>query len=117
MDAVRIEHFLAHALGIEVGKRGEVNDADYVRSGEPKYLVRALEKVLPRLKKRAGRLDDSDKMKMWIEHSIGDLSMTADSILKASDRNEISASACFQLWSLSATSVNLIDSYLRGCNC
>jgi hypothetical protein len=87
MDAVRIEHFFAHALGIEEGKRGEVNDADYVRSGEPKYLVRALDEALPRLRKRAESLPESGHMKMWIDHSVGDMQIVQESIsrLAASD--------------------------------
>ena len=116
MDAVRIEHFFAHALGIELGKRGEVNDADYVRSGKPQYLAGALRKAQSRLKKRAESLDEADKMKMWIKQSIGDPEIVQDSIGK-STKDEISGSACLQLWSLPAISVNLIDSYLRERDC
>jgi len=112
MDAVHIEHIYARALGIQAGKRGDVNDADGIRSGKPEYLVEALDKALTRLKKRAAKLPASDVMKMWIEHSIGDLGVVSLSINKR--KAEISGVACLQEWSLSATSLSLIDGYLSG---
>jgi hypothetical protein len=110
MDAVRVEHFYAEALGIEIGKRGDVNDADGIRLGEPQYLVEALDKALVRLKKRAAKLPDSDGMKIWVENSIGDLGVAMLFIDKSKDK--ISGPACLQEWYLSAISLHLIAMYL-----
>jgi len=95
-----------------MGKRGEVNDADGIRLGKPEYLVKALDKALKCLRKRAAKLPAQDVMKMWIEHSIGDLGVVSLSI---NDRKaEISGISCLQAWSLSATSLSLIDGYLTA---
>jgi hypothetical protein len=64
MVAVRVEHFFAHALGVEMSKRGESNDADYLRFHKREYLIRALDNALPRLRKCAQSLPESVKMKM-----------------------------------------------------
>lgn len=116
MDAVDVEHLFADALGIERGKRGDVNDADAIRVVKAKKLAKALDKTLTRLRKRAQSLPDSDKMKFWIEHSIGDLEMVRDSI-DAGQAKIDDHPSCFQLWRLSAVSVNLIDKYLEQRNC
>jgi len=117
MRAVNIEHSFAHPLGISEGQRNDVNDADYVRSGKPSHLAAALGKVLPRLKKRAEALNESTQMKQWIENSLQDLEEAHQSVVNPAAAAEISQSACLQLWSLSAVSVRLIDTYLteRGC--
>jgi len=115
MDAVQVEHIFASALGIEIGKRGDVNDADLIRSGEAKYLIESLNKALGRLKKRAQSLQESDGMKMWLDHSIGDLQIVQDRI--DNKQAEISHPACFHLWCLSAISLNLIVAYLRERGC
>ncbi len=47
MDAVRVEHALAGILGVKMGKRGEVNDADAIRSAEAKYFIAAVIKMAP----------------------------------------------------------------------
>ncbi len=111
MDALRVEHIFARALGITTGKRGDVNDADYVRDGQPKYLVKALEKALGCLKKRAEAMQDSDTMKTGIVHSISDLELVQEGI----ERNpvEVSHFACWNLWCTSAVSLDLIDKCLR----
>ena len=44
MTAVNVEHAFAGALGISEGQRGDVNDADYVRSGKIRHLADALAK-------------------------------------------------------------------------
>lgn len=117
MRAVHIEHSFAHALGIPEGQRNDVNDADYVRSGKPSHLADALGRVLPRLKRRAEALSESTQMKLWIENSLGDLEGAHSSVAHPTAAAEISQSACFELWSLCAVSVRLIDTYLteRGC--
>ena len=115
MDAVQVERLFAGALGIEMGKRGDVNDADYVRSGDPKYLVAALDKALIRLKKRVEHLEGSGDMKMWIEHSIDDLQVVRSSLSKKA--GEISHFACFHLWCLSVVALNLIVANLREYGC
>jgi hypothetical protein len=46
MDAVRIEHLFAGPLCVRVGERGKPNDADGVRTGDPKYLTQAVESAL-----------------------------------------------------------------------
>jgi hypothetical protein len=116
MDAVDVEHLFADALGIGRGKRGDVNDADAIRVVRARNLVKALDKALTRLKKRAESLSESDKMKFWIERSIADLGMVQDSIDKAQAKVD-DHPACFQLWCLSAVSLSLIDKYLRQRNC
>ncbi len=117
VDALHVEHSFAHALGIGEGQRNDVNDADYVRSGKLAHLARALKKALPRLKKRAQFLQDSSQMKAWIEFSIGDLEAVQNSVDKLDEMGQISQPACWELWSLSAVSIRLIDTYLteRGC--
>lgn len=112
MDAVRIEHLFADALGVERGKRGDVNDADYVRSGQAKYLVKALNKALKNLKKRAEKMPKSDSMKIWVDSAIGDMGIEADHINKFKDKISDSP-ACLSHWSLCAISLNLIDVILR----
>ena len=42
MDAVHFEHRFAEVLGIEPGQRGEINDADRVRSCKPEDLAEVL---------------------------------------------------------------------------
>lgn len=110
MDAVRIEHLFSGPLGVQMGKRGEPNDADFVRSGEPEYLTTALDEALIALKRRVAALEESDDMKMWIQHSMGDLEMVSESV--KGKPSEISHFACFQLWCFSATVLNLIHAYL-----
>ena len=117
MRAVHIEHSFAHALGIPEGPRNDVNDADYVRSGKPSHLASALAKALPRLKKRAESLNESTQMKQWIDNSLGDLEEIQRSIANPAGAAEISRSACLELWSLSAVSVRLIDTYLTERDC
>jgi hypothetical protein len=82
------------------------------RTAEPKYLVEALDKALSRLKERAESLPESDNMKIRIELLITDLESVKDSIDKSSKTGKISGAACFNLWCLSAVSVNLIASHL-----
>lgn len=117
MTAVDVEHCFAPALGISEGQRNDVNDADYVRSGKPGHLARALEKTVPRLRDRARGLDDTSEMKRWIKQATDGLEQVQQAALNSSAENEISNSACFQMWCLSAVSVRLIDRYLveQGC--
>ena len=115
MDALRVENLFADALGIQRGKRGDVNDADAIRVVKAKYLVKALDKALSCLKKRAESLPDSDEIKIWIERSIGDLGTVQDSIDRVQAKVD-DHPACFQLWSLSAISLSLIDKCLRERN-
>ena len=109
MDAVRAEHKFAYALGIEMGQRGDVNDADYIRSGKPEYLIKALDKVLGRLKQRAANLPSSDKLKVAIDNAIVDLQVVREFVEQIKDH--ISAPACLQLWYLAAISLDLIATY------
>lgn len=109
MDAVRIEHLLAGALGVQVGQRGKSNDADAVRSGNPKYLVKAVEGALKNLKRRVERLQDDDSILR--QARIGDLVMTIDSIKKRED--EIIRPSCFYLWSVFAVALDMIDMELK----
>jgi hypothetical protein len=112
MNAVDVEHAFASALGISEGQRNDVNDADYVRSGKPKHLATALAKVLPRLKQRATSLNESTQMKQWIDNSLDDLEGVQRAVAHPASTNEISQSACLELWSLSAISIRLIDIYM-----
>jgi hypothetical protein len=112
MNAVNIEHAFAHPLGIPEGQRNDVNDADYVRSGKPTHLATALAKVLPRLKQRAASLNESTQMKQWIDNSLNDLAGVQRAVAHPASTDEISQSACVELWSLSAISIRLIDIYM-----
>ncbi len=76
MDAVTIEHLFAGPLEIQIGKRGESNDADLVRSGKSEYLVKALEQSLKNLKKRVATLPANESSNILIGAAIGNLEMT-----------------------------------------
>ena len=53
-------------------------------------------------------------MKAWIEFSIGDLEAVQNSVDKLDEMGQISQPACWELWSLSAVSIRLIDTYLTA---
>jgi hypothetical protein len=112
MDAVRIEHLFAGPLGVEIGKRGKANDADGIRTANPKYLFEAVEVALKKLKKRAENLPDDDSV--LIRARIGDLAMTIDSVRRL--ENDIKGSTCFHLWSLFAISLDMIHMDLKDLN-
>jgi hypothetical protein len=112
MDAVRIEHLFAGPLGIKMAQRGKPNDADGVRTANPKYLIQAVESAIKKLKKRAEKLSDDDSI--LIRARIGDLAMTIDSI-KAREI-DVKGSTCFHLWSLFAVSLDQIHMDLRDRN-
>ena len=109
MDAVRIEHLFAGPLGVRIGQRGKLNDADGVRTANPKYLVGAVEGALKNLKKRVEKLPDDDSI--LIRARIGDLAMTIESIGK--EEGDIRGSTCFYLWSLFAVSLDQIHMDLK----
>ena len=110
MDAVRAEHLFAGPLGIEVGMRDDVNDADRIRSQKPGLLAEAIAKALKVLQKRADKLPSSDRLEVTLRHSITELTEVKEFIERSKDH--ISGPACNQLWYLSAICLNLIDSYL-----
>jgi hypothetical protein len=110
MDAVRAEHLFAGPLEIEVGMRGDVNDADRIRSQKPELLAAALAKALKALNKRADKLPSSDRLENTVRHSIEELTEIKEFIERSKDH--ISGPACNQLWYLSAVCLNLIHSYL-----
>jgi hypothetical protein len=112
MDAARIEHLFAWALGVRVGQRGKPNDADLVRSVEPKCLVKAVENAIKKPKKRAEKLPDDDSI--LIRMRIGDLAMTIGSINER--MSDIKGSTCFHLWSLFAVSLDQIHMDLKDRN-
>jgi hypothetical protein len=93
MDAVRIEHLFSGPLGVRMGERGKANDADIIRSADPKCLTRAVESALRKLKKRAEELSSDDSI--LIQPRIGDLAMTIDSVKVHA--NDIKGSTCFHL--------------------
>lgn len=98
----------ANLLGIT--GRGGPTDADAVRSGNPSHLVEALDKALPRLKKRAGQLPPSDAMSVWVEKAIRDVEQVRQGLDKA--KKSIENPACFLLWITSANLLNFVSMYL-----
>jgi len=95
-----------------VGQRGKPNDADGVRTADPKYLIRAVEGAIKNLKKRAAKLPDDDSI--LVRARIGDLAMTIDSIKER--ESDIKGSTCFHLWSLFAVSLDQIHMDLKDRN-
>ena len=78
---------------------------------KPEYLVEALKKALGCLKKRAQSMKDSDGMKTGVKNSISQLELAQEGIERK--LTEISHFACWNLWCVSAVSLNLIDECLR----
>jgi hypothetical protein len=111
MDSLDIENLLAGPLGIRMGKRGDVNDADFVRANDPKLLAKALTKILARLEKRAEKMKESET-KAWIEKELEDLSSIND-VLKE-QRSEVKGVALFLLWGTSATALGSVHLQLKA---
>ena len=110
MDSQEIENLLAGPLGVQMGKRGDVNDSDAVRRHDPKLLVKALTKILPLLAKRAEGMKESES-KAWIENSLRDFDDMKD---KLTERNyEVKGLALFLLWGACATALNGIHLQLK----
>lgn len=104
MDAVQIEHDFAYALGIKVGHRGDVNDADFIRASKVEYLRAAVSKACSALRERLVNLEDEDIGKE-LEIAIDALDATYTSLQSAGiDKTPI----CFALWSAAAVTMRLI---------
>jgi len=111
MDSVEIEHLLAPILGIRTGTRSDVNDADAIRSNDPKRLVRALTKILPRLAKRTEGMEESET-KAWIGKTLRDFDFLKDTLEKTGEK--ANGPALFLLWGASATALHWVHLTLKG---
>ena len=109
MDATRIEHLFSGPLSIRLGQRAKSNDADGVRTADPKYLVQAVDEAIEKLKARAENLAGDEKI--LIQLRIADLAMTIDSIKARLE--DIKGSTCFHLWSLFAIALANVHMDLR----
>jgi len=115
MDVLPIEYHFADAMGIARGKRGEANDADGIRAADPKYLVKALDKAIVSLRKRAEKMKQNDKVRVFIDPAISDLEMQRDLI----EKNKAALKgtpAVISLWWAHSMNVHLIDIILRDRN-
>jgi hypothetical protein len=111
MDSLEIENLLAGPLGVQMGKRGDVNDSDAVRRNDPKLLAKALTKILPLLANRADGMKESET-KAWMEKSLRDFDDIKD---KLKERNyEVKGLAVFLLWGVCATALNWIHLQLKA---
>ena len=111
MDAVEMEHALSGPLGIRMGKRGDVNDADCIRANDKKYLVKALAKILPKLSKRAEKLEESP-FKAWTQGSIEDLGELKDA-LKANP-GDAKGPCLYYLWIACTTALSSIHNAIKA---
>ena len=108
MDVVQIEYQFADALGIQRGKRGDVNDADAIRSAQSKYLVKAAKKALKSLRLRMNTMTPSDE-RQRIEFAIANLELVFETLnLEKVDNTP----GCLALWSTTAISLTLIKDSL-----
>lgn len=112
MNAVDMEHALAGPLGIRTGLRGDVNDADFIRANDKKYLVKALTKILPKLSKRADKLEESP-FKAWIQGSIDDLDEMKDALKKAATA-DAKGPCLYYLWMATATALSAIHHAIKA---
>ena len=104
MDAVRIEHDFAYALGIELGLRGKANDADGVRASKVEYLKRAVSEACTALRVRLSTVDDQ-VLNQELGFAIEALEETYCSLEPAGiDKTP----ACLALWSAAALSMRLM---------
>jgi hypothetical protein len=111
MDSLEIENALAGPLGIRMGTRGDVNDADFIHANQKKYLIKALTKILPKLSKRAEKSPESE-WKAWIEDHLRGLDDLKDQLQK--DHDNSTGPCLFLLWTACAVALGSIHQALRA---
>ena len=115
MDSTAIDHLLSGPLGIRMGLRGEVNDADSIRSGDPKCLVDLLKKAVPILEKRVKKMPESaGHVSVFQEHALRDMDSIRESLEQRPD--EFSHLSVFLLWAACANSLNMVHVSLKEHN-
>jgi hypothetical protein len=120
MDAVQIEHKFGYIWGAR--GRGHEADADAVRSGEPKYLAKALTKACKVLSKRFEGLPENDPLHPWIEDVLETANERAEQLKteKLQDAKEAMKNGgkilnhAFPLWEAYADSLHLVHVYLKS---
>ena len=119
-DATKPEYAFARMLGIGIGVRGGVNDADVFRAGNTKELGKLMQATCVALRERVEAIpfSEADKSpstqnaeagcKVFIDHSINALERLAVDMAKSNEREQSDYH-----WLLIADLLSIIDSLMK----